>query len=101
GTAVNVGALGIGPLIAGLLAEWVRRPLTVPYVLWLALGAIALVGLARAPETATPAPAASSGSRAGNSSRSVRLLFPAAAATLAAFAAQRLFAGLSGLFAAP
>src|ERR1700733_1863342 len=28
GTAVNVGALGIGPLVAGCLAEWVRSPLT-------------------------------------------------------------------------
>ena len=27
GTSVNVGALGIGPLVAGSLAEWVRKPL--------------------------------------------------------------------------
>jgi hypothetical protein len=100
GTAVNVGALGIGPLIAGLLAEWVRSPLTVPYLLWVALGAIALIGLAAAPETGTPAPAASAGKQASSSSRSVRLLVPAAAATLAAFAANGLFAGLSGLFLA-
>jgi Major Facilitator Superfamily len=107
GTAVNVGALGIGPLIAGFLAEWVRSPLTVPYLLWVALGAIALIGLATAPETGTPAaapgaappaPAASAGGQARSSSRSVRLLVPAAAATLAAFSANGLFAGLSGLF---
>src|SRR3954470_22572443 len=58
GTAVNVGALGIGPLVAGCLAAWVRQPLTVPYLLWIALGAVALVGLAAAPETDAPAPAA-------------------------------------------
>jgi len=97
GTAVNVGALGIGPLIAGFLAEWVRSPLTVPYLLWVALGAIALIGLLGAPETGTPAPA---GSPASSSPRSVRLLVPAAAATLTAFAANGLFAGLSGLFLA-
>src|ERR1700722_3726964 len=34
GTAVNVGALGIGPLIAGFLAEWVTHPLTVPYLVF-------------------------------------------------------------------
>jgi Sugar (and other) transporter len=95
GTAVNVGALGIGPLVAGFLAAWVTRPLVVPYLLWVALGAIALIGLAAAPETGTPGPAPAS-----SSSRSVRLLVPASAATLAAFAANGLFAGLSGLFLA-
>src|SRR4029079_14579661 len=39
GTAVNVGALGIGALVAGCLAEWVRLPLTLPYLLLVALGA--------------------------------------------------------------
>jgi hypothetical protein len=100
GAAVNVGALGIGPLVAGCLAEWVRLPLTVPYLLWVALGAIALIGLATAPETGAPAPAAWAGNQASSSSRSVRLLVPAAAATLAAFSANGLFAGLSGLFLA-
>jgi predicted MFS family arabinose efflux permease len=100
GTAVNVGALGIGPLIAGFLAEWVGSPLTVPYLLWVGLGAIALIRLATAPETGNLTPAASAESKASSSSRSVRLLVPAAAATLAAFSANGLFAGLSGLFLA-
>jgi hypothetical protein len=100
GTAVNVGALGIGPLVAGFLAEWVTRPLAVPYLLWIALGVIALIGLATAPETGTPAPAPAAGQQASSSSRSVGLLVPASAATLAAFAANGLFAGLSGLFLA-
>src|ERR1700691_886756 len=30
GTSVTVGALGVGPLIAGCLAQWVPLPLTVP-----------------------------------------------------------------------
>jgi hypothetical protein len=100
GTAVTVGALGIGPLVAGCLAEWVRQPLTLPYLLWVALGAIALIGLARAPETGTPAPAAAVGRQARTPSRSVRVLIPGAVATLAAFSANGLFAGLSGLFLA-
>src|SRR4051812_32424951 len=92
GTSVNVGALGIGPLVAGCLAAWVSKPLTVPYLVWIALGAVALVGLATAPETGAPAPA--------RAPFSVRLPAPAGAATLAAFAANGLFAGLSGLFLA-
>jgi MFS family permease len=100
GTAVNVGALGIGPLVAGCLAQWVTSPLTLPYLLFVALGAIALIGLAGAPETDTPAPPAPAESQASSSSRSVKVLAPGAAATLAAFSANGLFAGLSGLFLA-
>src|SRR6202008_4800166 len=32
GTALSVGGLGIGALLAGILAEWVQHPLTVPYL---------------------------------------------------------------------
>ena len=99
GTAVSVGALGIGPLIAGFLAEWVQNPLTLPYLLFVALGAVALIGVAMAPETGIPAPAASAVSQT-SSSRSVRVLVPGAVATLAAFSANGLFAALSGLFLA-
>jgi hypothetical protein len=90
----------ISPLIAGFLAQWVRHPLTWPYVLFVALGAIALIGLASAPETGTQAHAASPPGRASGPSRSVGVLVPGAVATLAAYAANGLFAGLSGLFLA-
>jgi hypothetical protein len=100
GTAVNVGALGVGPLVAGCLAEWVSHPLTVPYVLFVALGALALAGLAAAPETVTPGPAAPAAGGAPGATRSVGLLIPGAVTTLAAFSANGLFAGLSGLFLA-
>ena len=92
GTSVNVGALGIGPLVAGFVASWAGDPLSLPYFVWIALGAVALVGLAFAPETGAPA--------AARAPFSVRLPVPAGAATLAAFAANGLFAGLSGLFLA-
>jgi predicted MFS family arabinose efflux permease len=96
GTSVNVGALGIGPLVAGCLAQWVREPLTIPYLLFVALGAIALIVLATAPETGAPTPSAQVGRRP----RPARVPVPAAAATLAAFSANGLFAGLAGLFLA-
>ena len=133
GTSVNVGALGIGPLIAGCLAQWARWPLTLSYLVFIALGALMLVGLAAVPETgsprprltgksrpvaaaADPAPAsatdptltaasasastATSTSASASASPRTRLPLPAAAATLAAFSASGLFAGLSGLFLA-
>ena len=92
GTSVNVGALGIGPLVAGCLAAWASDPLRLSYLIWFALGAVALVCLAAAPDTEAPV--------AARSPFSVRLPAPAGAATLAAFAANGLFAGLSGLILA-
>jgi MFS family permease len=105
GTSVNVGALGVGPLIAGCLAQWVSQPLTVPYLVFVGLGAIALPGLWVTPETGAPAAPATvagaptAGAPAG-SRRRARLPVPAGAGTLAAFSANGLFAGLSGLFLA-
>src|SRR5580698_10259114 len=95
GTSVTVGALGVGPLIAGCLAQWVTQPLSVPYLVFVALGAVALAGLLAAPETGAPAPRAAPRSRPAGLRRSVRLPVPAAAGTLAAFSANGLFAGLS------
>jgi MFS family permease len=97
GTAVNVGALGVGPLVAGCLAAWVRDPLTVPYLLWIALGAVALVGLLAAPETGAAASAAPTEKR---KRPRAWIPVPAGTATLAAFSANGLFAGLSGLLLA-
>ncbi|MGH7911409.1 MAG: MFS transporter [Candidatus Dormibacteraceae bacterium] len=54
--AANLGGVGAGPLIAGVLAQWVGRPLTMPYLLFLALMAAAAVGLALTPETRILAP---------------------------------------------
>jgi len=100
GTAVNVGALGIGPLISGCLAEWARAPLTLSYVVFLALGAIALIGLGITPETGIAAPTPSTPQKDRPPSRLAGVLVPGELATLAAFSANGLFAGLSGLFLA-
>jgi MFS family permease len=130
GTSVNVGALGVGPLIAGCLAQWVSSPLTVPYLVIVGLGAVALAGLWVAPETvapvsavpvtavpvtavpvtavpvtavpmtASPAAPAATQTQPVTGRPPVRLPVPAAAATMAAFAATGLIAGLAGLFLA-
>lgn len=96
GTSITVGALGVGPLVAGCLAEWANWPLTLPYLVVLGLGAIGLVSLWFVPETGSP----TRHSRTPEQStrlRSPRLPVPAAAGTIAAFAASGLFAGLAGL----
>lgn len=100
GTSISVGALGMGPLIAGCLAQWASWPLTLPYLVFVALGALALAGLATAPETGSPTLRPTSRVESATARRSSRLPVPAAAATMAAFAANGLFAGLSGLFLA-
>src|ERR1700733_2961168 len=100
GTSVNVGALGVGPLIAGCLVQWVAYPLTVPYLVFIALGAVALAGLWAVPETGAPDSRSATGNQPAGSRRKVRLPLQAGAATLAGFAANGLFAGLSGLFLA-
>ena len=99
GTSVNVGALGVGPLIAGCLAQWARWPLTLVYLVFIAFGVLALAGLASVPETGSPEHVVSSSGRRAGSTRP-RVPVPAAAATLAAYSAMGLFAGLSGLFLA-
>lgn len=50
-TAANLGGLGLGPLVAGLLAAWAGRPLTLPYVVAIVALVVAFVVVARTPET--------------------------------------------------
>lgn len=59
-TAANLGGIGTGPLVAGILAQWVQSPLTVPFVVALGAMAVALVFVLATPETrerAVPRPA--------------------------------------------
>jgi hypothetical protein len=97
GTSVTVGGLGIGALIGGLLAQWGKLQLTLPYLVFVGLGAVALAGLCFVPETGAPGSPATVKPTAA---RRARLPIPAAAGTLAAFSANGLFAGLAGLFLA-
>lgn len=48
--AVNVLGLGLGPVVAGVLADHAPHPLALPYLLHVALVAVAAVGLAAVPE---------------------------------------------------
>jgi MFS family permease len=53
GTAANLGGLGIGPLLAGLLAQYAGHALVLPYLVAEALMLVGALALAAAPETAT------------------------------------------------
>ena len=48
---VNLGGLGLGTLLAGLLADYCRSPLRLPFIVDLGLLAPALVGVLLAPES--------------------------------------------------
>ncbi len=50
-TAANLGGIGLGPLIAGLLAQYVTGPLQVPYLVFEVLLLVGVVAAALAPET--------------------------------------------------
>ncbi|MEW1954574.1 MFS transporter [Terrabacter sp. NPDC080008] len=49
--AVNTGGLALGPLVAGLLTQFLPHPLTVPYAVWVVLLVVAFGALLLAPET--------------------------------------------------
>jgi predicted MFS family arabinose efflux permease len=94
GTSISVGGLGVGPLIAGCIAQWTSWPLTLPYLVIVGLGVVCFVALCFVPETGTRTRHTNAQKPAG---RRPRLPVPAAAGTLSAFAASGLFAGLAGL----
>lgn len=101
-TAANIGGIGLGPLVAGFLAQWAPDPLHLPFEIALVALAIGVVVILLAPETRerlVPRPAY----------RPQRIVVPAAqrsrffAASLGGavcFAAFGLFTSLSPTFLA-
>jgi MFS family permease len=51
-TGANLGGIGLGPLLAGLLAQYAGHPLVIPYLVSEALMLVGAAALALAPETA-------------------------------------------------
>lgn len=101
-TTVNMGGLGVGALVAGLLSQQTADALTLPYVVFLIAALAAGVAVALSPETREPL-------RPRPRYRPQRPTVPAEArgeyyaASLSAmvvFATIGLFAGLAGLFLA-
>ncbi|MFC5501346.1 MFS transporter [Lysinimonas soli] len=50
-TVVNTGGLALGPLVAGVLAQFAPSPLVVPYAVFLLVLALAVVAVSLVPET--------------------------------------------------
>jgi MFS family permease len=101
-SSVNIGGLGVGALVAGILAQWVADPLTVTYFVFLAALVLAAIGGALLPETrqtAKPAPRYRPQRLSVPSAERGRY-FAAALSTFVGFAGNGLFAGLAGLFLA-
>ena len=101
-SSVNIGGLGVGALVAGLIAQWVAYPLTVPYLVFLAALVLAAIGVALVPEThAAPKPRPRyRPQRASIPHEELGRFFAAALSAFVAFAANGLFAGLAGVFLA-
>ncbi len=96
-TTANLGGIGIGPLIAGALAQWVGAPLVVPYAVALAALVAGFVAVALSPETKErPVPRPRYRAQRVAVPRAARARFFAAAlGAFLAFATLGLFTGLA------
>jgi MFS family permease len=101
-TAANLGGIGIGPLLAGMLAQFAPAPLRLPYIVM--GGAIAVLALmvALAPETTTPPdpPAAWHPQRVAVPRHARSHFYAATSAAIAAFAVYGVFNSLVPSFLA-
>jgi MFS family permease len=101
-TAANIGGLGVGALVSGVLAQWVSGPLRTPYLVFAVLLAVAVAAVVLTPETVGKPPARpayrpqrislNQGDRAG--------YLVAAASGFAAFAVFGLFTSVAPGFVA-
>jgi MFS family permease len=102
---VNIGGLGVGPILAGALAQVASDPLRLPYLVHLALLVPAVVAIALIPEPGAapepgdppePQPRAGAGSPRLGVPRELRPLFiRAGSAAFAAFATLGLFSAVA------
>ncbi|MDQ3834323.1 MAG: MFS transporter [Actinomycetota bacterium] len=100
-TAANMGGLGLGPVVAGVLAQYVALPLLVPFITHLVLLAVATVGVVLAPETVEVAHPARLRPQRLQVPAEVRGVFvPAAIAGFAGFMVLGLFTAVAPAFLA-
>lgn len=99
---VNIGGLALGPLIAGILAQYVAAPLVVPYVVFVVLLVIAAIAVALVPETVERREERRPyrPQRVSLPAASRSMFFAAGAAVFSAFAIFGLFTSLAPSFLA-
>ncbi|MDC0611131.1 MFS transporter [Vibrio sp.] len=86
GTAVNMGGLGLGPILAGAIAVELPNPMVTPYLLHLVLVVIAVAGFLFIPETVKRSPSPSFLPQKPALPTQVRAVFlPASISALAGF----------------
>jgi MFS family permease len=101
-TAANLGGIGVGPLLSGLLAQYAPQPLRLPYILFGAILFVLAVLVAVSPETTSrPVPAPRyRPQRIAVPGHARRMFFVATAAGMAAFAVYGVFNSLAPSFLA-
>lgn len=101
-TAANMGGLGCGPLLSGLLSQYAPRPLVLAFVVHLVLLALSFALVLVLPETVTdPRPLRSARPQRPELAPQVRRVFvPAALAAFAGFSLLGLFTSVSPAFLA-
>jgi MFS family permease len=99
---VNLGGLAFGPLVGGVLAQYVSEPLQRPYEIFLVLLLISAVGIALVPETVERLEVrpAYRPQRVAVPSSARPLFFASAIGAFAAFAVFGLFTSLAPTFLA-
>jgi MFS family permease len=101
-TAANLGGIGVGPLIAGLLAQYAPQPLRLPYYVFGALLLVLALLVALSPETTTrPEPAPTwRAQKIAVPLHARRTFYAATAAGFASFAVFGVFNSLAPSFLA-
>jgi predicted MFS family arabinose efflux permease len=99
-TAANLGGLSLGPLIAGVLAQFVLQPLEVPYWVFLIAMLAAVASIFVVPETVPRQQRPHRPQRISVPQDARPEYFGAAAAAFVAFGLMGLFTGLSASFVA-
>lgn len=98
-TAVNMGGLGLGPLVGGLFAEYLRWPTHLVFVVDLVLIVAVALGLLKVPETVTVTSHPKLRPQSLALPREVRGVFiPASIAGIAGFAVLGLFSAVTPAF---
>ncbi|MCZ4097959.1 MFS transporter [Streptomyces sp. So13.3] len=99
-TAANMGGLGCGPLLAGVLAQYAAWPLYLPFIVHLLLVAVSAAALLRLPETVRERrPLAAVRPQRPGLPQQVRAVFgPAAIASFVGFALFGVFTSVSPAF---
>ncbi|WP_210593961.1 MFS transporter [Streptomyces sp. GESEQ-35] len=101
-TAANLGGIGVGPLAAGLLAEYAPQPLRLPYIVFAAVLCVLALLVAMSPETANRPVHAPRyrPQRIAVPRHARRMFFAATAAGLASFSVFGVFNSLAPSFLA-